>query len=201
MKNKIGIYFVVAAVIALLYSCSGKKITGEYYLQHQRELDKIELTFWELYRQQPFSLSFSDRAFRTISLEIHTDTLTYIYDFLVNDPRIKDTLTRYNLSATGVTNLIGLMQQIRCTWVNHFDYYIDQTKKSLIFISVKPVAIQSFFSATRYYIITYYSQPQLFDSEGRLLDKKRPRRLRRINGEIFHRINDTVCYAVSGQFR
>lgn len=39
-------------------------------------------------------------------------------------------------------------------------------------MSVKPVALKAPFSYKKYYILTYFSLPQLFDSEGQLLDKK-----------------------------
>jgi hypothetical protein len=68
-------------------------------------------------------------------------------------------------------------------------------------MSIKPVALKAPFSYSKYYILTYFSQPQYFDNEGRLLDKRKRRRLRKINGEIFRRINDKVCYTISGKFR
>ena len=199
-KNIIHIPFLFAIAL-LLYSCSAKKITGKYYLQHEKVLDKIEQTYRGLYKQNPFSLSFTDKVFRTVSLEFHTDTVNYIYEFLVNEPRMKDSLVKYNINDTGVTQLIDLMHSIHCTWVNNFDYYTDEQKKSLIFISVKPLPFHSFLKPSKYYILTYYSKPQSFDSEGRLLDKRKTHRLRKINGDIFYRINDRVCYTISSQYR
>ena len=198
MKSN-GLLLLVAGL--LIYSCSAENISGNYYFQYQKELDSIKHIYRSSYKQQPFSLSFTDRDFRTISLEIHTDSLTYIYDFSTTEPRLRDTLFKYHLQVNGITQLIGLMHSIRCTWVNNFDYYTDDQKKSLIFISVKPVRGHSFFNSGKYYILTYYSQRQYFDKEGRLLDKWRLRRLRKINGDIFRRINDSVCYTISGQYR
>lgn len=194
-------YMICVWVILCISACSGRNITGRFYTDHQREIDTIKNTFEELYRQKPFSLTFSDKRFRTVTVDIQTDSMTYIYDFLITDPRLTDTLNHYRLDTAGTKRLISLMQQIKCTWVNRFDYYTDGVKKSLIFISVKPVAYKPVFKARRYYIITYYAQPQLYDEKGQLLDKKRTRRLRKINGQVFHRINDTVCYTISTQFR
>ncbi len=69
-------------------------------------------------------------------------------------------------------------------------------------MSIKPVALKAPLSYHKYYVLTYYQQPQYFDEEGMLLDNKRTvRRLRKINGEVFRKINDKVCYTISGNFR
>ena len=192
---------LAVSILLLLYSCSAKKISSDYYYQHKEVLEKIEQSYTELYPKKPFTLAFTDKEFRTVSIEIITDSLSYIYDFAVHEPRLTDTLRKYHLNAEGVSNLIDLMVSIRCTWVNNFDYYVDQQKKYLVLISIKPVGLHSLFSSKKYYILTFYNKPQYFDEQGRLLDKKKRRRLRKINGEVFHRINDKVCYTISGQFR
>ena len=56
-------------------------------------------------------------------------------------------------------------------------------------------------SKRKYYTLTFYKQPQYFDAEGRLLDKKNRKKLRIVNNEIFWRINDRVCYTISNHFR
>jgi hypothetical protein len=68
-------------------------------------------------------------------------------------------------------------------------------------MSIKPVMLSIPFSNKKFYILTYFPQPQYFDSAGHLLDKRKLSRLRKINGEIFKRINDKVCYTISGDFR
>lgn len=201
MNNKYLKLLFPAAIAIFLYSCSARNISSNYYFEHEKVLEKIEQSYKELYKQKPFTIAFTDKAFRTVTIEIISDTLSYIYDFAVHEPRLSDTLRKYDLSVTGINRLIDLMQSIRCTWVNNFDYYVDEQKKSLIFISVKPVSLHPLLSYKKYYVLTFYSQPQQFDEKGRLLDKKKRRRLRKINGEIFYRINDKVCYAISGQFR
>ena len=193
------IFFVV--VVIAFFSCSPKNISTKYYYQNEKVLDKMEETYKELYRQQPFTLAFTSKRFKTVSLEIITDTLAYIYEFGVEEPRLTDTLTTYGLNAPKVTRLIQQMQSIRCAWIKNFDYYVDEAKNSLIFMSIKPVALKAPFSYKKYYILTYFNRPQYFDKDGHLLDKRHTRRLRKINGEIFTRINDKVCYTISGKFR
>jgi hypothetical protein len=119
----------------------------------------------------------------------------------MNEPRLTDTLLRFGMNAAGVTAITRQMQSIRCAWINESDYYVDGRKHSLILMSVKPVALKRPFVYAKYYVLTYFPQPQYFDSEGRLLQKRKLNELRKINGEIFRRINSKVCYTISGRFR
>jgi hypothetical protein len=119
----------------------------------------------------------------------------------MNEPRLIDTLNRYKISAIGVKEIIRQMQSIRCAWLNESDYYVDGKKYTLILMSIKPVALKRPFAYAKYYVLTYFPQPQYFDSEGRLLQKRKLNELRKINGEIFKRINNKVCYTISGRFR
>ena len=201
MLNKLSKVILFCGMVSFIISCSSKNFAVKYYYQHSTVLNRIEETYKNLYRQDPFTIAFTGRDFKTISLEIITDTLSYIYEFDVNETRLADTLVKFRLNASGVIELIHQMQSIRCTWINNFNYYVDEKKNSLTFMSIKAVGINSPFSYKKYYILTYFPQPQYFDSEGRLLDKKRLRQLRKIKGEIFKRINDKVCYTISGNFR
>jgi hypothetical protein len=188
-------------ILYLTLSCSPEIITAKYYYRHEKTLDRIEKSYKDLYRQQPFTIAFTDRKFNTLSLEIITDTLSYIYEFTASEARLTDTLLAYHFNAPKVVELIGQMQSIRCTWVNKLDYYVDENKNTLVLMSIKPVAVNSPFSYNKYYTLTYFTQPQYFDSTGQLLDKRKLRRLRKISGDVFRRINDKVCYTISGNFR
>lgn len=201
MLTKLKWTILFSVVVSLVISCSSKNISTKYYYQNEKALDRIEDTYKKLYRQQPFTIAFTDRSFNTVSVQIITDTLSYIYEFAVNESRLTDTLVAYHLNAPEIIELIQQMQSIRCTWVNKLDYYVDETKNTLIFMSIKPVALHAPFSYRKYYTLTYFPQPQYFDSTGQLLDKRRLHRLRKINGEIFNRINSKVCYTISGSFR
>lgn len=189
------------ALSGLLFSCSPKNISTRYYYENEKALDRIEESYKALYQNSPFNAGFTDRDFKTISLEIITDTLSYIYEFGINESRISDTLIAYGLNAAKINTLIREMHDIRCAWISYSDYYVDEKKQTMILMSIKPVALKSLFSYAKYYVLSYFPQPQYFDSEGRLLDKRKLRRLRKINGEVFHRINNKVCYSIAGHFR
>jgi hypothetical protein len=136
-----------------------------------------------------------------VSLELMTDTLTYIYEFGVDEQRMQDTLRKYRFDASVINLLITKMRSVNCTWVNNLDYYTDEKKQSLIYISLWPRVFNRPFVNKKYYILTYFSVPQYFDGEGNLLVRRRLKRIRKINGDTFKKINDRVCYTLSDRFR
>jgi hypothetical protein len=201
MPTKFIRFILCIAIAGSVFSCSPKNISTTYYYQNEKALDNIEESYKRLSKKQPFTVGFTARDFQTISLELITDTLSYIYEFNVSEPRLADTLTRFHLDAPKVIAMIREMQSIRSTWIKNYYYYVDERKDSMIFMSIKPVALKRPFSYAKYYVLAYFPQPQYFDSEGQLLDKRRLRTLRKINGDIFKRINSKVCYTISGNFR
>lgn len=187
-------------LLVALNSCTSLNITN-YYRRHQPTLDSIGSVYQKAYQQRHFSIEFTDRPFDHVSLELVTDTLTYIYEFTVGEPRMQDTLRKFGYDTTSINHLIKSMRSMNCTWVNNLDYYTEETKHSLIYISLWPRIFNSPFVNKKYYILTYFSQSQFFDGEGNLMVGRRLRRIRKINGETFRKINDKVCYTISAQFR
>lgn len=196
------IYTLLIVSAMLLGSCASRKtFTTNYYHENEDTLVQIEHAYRALYGIKPFSVEFTDRGFNNISLEIRTDSIKYIYTFGVNEPRLQDTLRKYGVPAAGVTDMIHKMRAIKCIWINMLDYYTNNQKNTLVFMSIRNVAVHLPFTAEKYYILTFYSQPQYYDSEGQLLVGRNLRRLRHVNDEIFRRITDKVCYTISGRFR
>jgi hypothetical protein len=185
----------------LFISCSPRNISSRYYYENEKTLDRIESNYKSLYPKGPFTIGFTDQDYQTVSIEIIRDTISYIYEFALNEPRFTDTLKAYKLDAERISNLVNEMHRIRCTWINQADYYVDEKKQSLIYMSIKPVAMQSPLRSTRYYILTYFEQPQYYDKDGNLLDKRTVRRIRKFKGDSYKRINSKVAYTVSGTFR
>jgi len=199
MKTKQFILLIVAT--ALLWSCSAKIVSKNFYQEHGAELEKIEENYKRLYSKKPFSLAFTNKSLSKVSVEMITDSLTYIYDFDVNEKRLPDTLRKYGLDSDSVLALIQSMQKVSCTWINNFDYYVNDNERRLIFISIKPVLVRYPLSPPKYYIIAYFQRPQTFDDKGRLLDGRRVNRLRKLNGQVFHKITDRVCYTIAEKYR
>jgi hypothetical protein len=183
-----------------LTSCTSLNINN-YYHKHRFTLDGMARVYTDSWHTHHFSIEFTDRSFDHVSLEFDTDTLTYIYEFAVGEPRMQDSILKYGYDTAAINNLIFNMQSMECTWINNLDYYTDTTRRSLIYISLWPKAFNLPFVNKKYYILTYFSQPQYFDAEGNLMTGRRLRRIRKINGETFKKINDKVCYTVSSEFR
>lgn len=201
MKNNLS-YLLLLVVLAVFSSCSPRDISTKYYEQNSTTLDSIARQYSKLYKQKPFFLGFTDKDFDNLQLEIITDSLTYIYDFRFQDKkRLSDSLDKYGFDHAAVIQMANEMHRIRCTWINNFDYYLDEEKKSLVYLAIKPVGLSRPFSSKKYYIITYFSQKQYYDKDGRLVNNRKQRQLQKLNGEIFKRINDQVCYTVSSTYR
>jgi hypothetical protein len=202
MAIKIRYWLLLFYSFLILLSCNqSKKILSASYYNNQEKLDSIQLTYNQLYAQTPFSLEFNDKPMNDLSIAIITDSIKYIYQFDITEKRMTDTLEKFNLNTAGVNYLITQMKYVRCTWINNLTYYEKEKMKTLTYISLRPVTPGFTFTDSRYFILTYFQQPQYFDSEGRLLAGKELRKLRQINNEIFKRINDKVCYTISKKFR
>jgi hypothetical protein len=193
-------HFLLLIILVQATSCTSLNITN-YYRKNQSALDSIEAGYRNAYLKKPFSIEFTDRPFNRLSLELVTDTLTYIYEYTVGEPRLQDTLLRYGYDTAAINNLITNMRSMECTWIDNLNYYTEDRKHSLIYISLWPRIFNSPFVNKKYYILTYFQQPQYFDNDGRLLVGRRLRRIRRINADVFRRINDKVAYTISDRFR
>ena len=198
MSNKI---ISIICCTIFFYSCAPTKNISKYYLENRQVLDKIQESYKAQYSQHPFSIEFTDKTYRNISIEIFTDALKYIYEFTAAEERMKDTLRKYHLSHEDISQLVSQMTSIHCTWINTLDYYVDGKKKNLIFMSIRPRLFTFPFTNKKYYILTYFLQPQYYDAEGRLLDRRYRRKIRKINEDVFKRITDKVAYTISSRFR
>ena len=202
MRNKTVTIFCLFGTLVMLSSCASKKMfSSKYYYENEKALTDIEQSYKKLYDQKPFSVGFTDKSFHYISLEIITNTIKYVYEFEVTEPRLQDTLRKYLLPIPGIIELVAKMQLIQCIWINKLDYYNNNQKRSLIFMSIRKAVFQLPFTTEKYYILTFYPQPQYYDSEGNLLSNRRLRKIRKIDGDTFRRINDKVAYTVSDKFR
>lgn len=199
--NKPFLHIAVLVLLGAAACTSPKVFTANYYAEHEKGLVDLEASYKKIYAQHPFSAGFTDRSFEYVSLEIITDSIKYINEFTVTDTRLQDTLRKYHFPVEEVLELILRMREIHCSWINTLDYYTNNQKRTLVFMSVKPVTVRLPFSRQKYFILTFFQQPQYYDADGNLLAGRRLRKLRKINDETFRRINEKVAYTVSGSFR
>lgn len=191
-------------LMMLLCSCATsvpQHIAKKYYTKNEVTISRIEETYKNIFVVKPIVIEFTDNDFNYVIIEIKTDSIRYIYEFNVNANNLKDTLVKFGFDSKEVLKLILDMKKIKCTWINTLDYYVEDKKLNLIFMSMRPVYFDLSLAKRKYYTLTFYKQKQYYDTEGRLLDKKNRKLLRIINNEIFWRINDRVCYTISNHFR
>ncbi|MGZ8551582.1 MAG: hypothetical protein ACXWV2_13010, partial [Chitinophagaceae bacterium] len=82
--------------LCFFLSCSNsKKFTQNYYRENETTLQSIRQRFKELYDKHPFSLELKDKKLNNIGMEIHTDSIKYIYGFRMDEPFLLDTLYKY----------------------------------------------------------------------------------------------------------
>ena len=194
--------FIILIICPLLAtSCSTKIVSTNIYQEQKENLDNIERRYEKLNPTNHFSLAFTDKKFNIVSLEMITDTLTRIYEFNVNEQRLADTLIKYNYDTAGIYYLIRKMQQSKVTWINSFDYYVNDQPQQLIILSLKPVTIRYIFSPPKYVALAYFRTAQSFDEKGRLLDNRRTKQVRKIKDQVFYKITDRICYTITDKYR
>jgi hypothetical protein len=195
-------FLIILLSTIICSSCNtGKTFSTRYYLENKDSLDGIAKQYKILNAQKQFSIEFKDKEFSNISFEILSDTFRYIYNFYLNGPALSDTLTKFHYDANAVMDLINDMRVMRCTWINNMEYYENTERKNLVFLSLRNRRKESLLQGEKYYALAFFNEPQRFDRQGRLVDKTERTRTRIINGEIFRKITERVCYAITGSFR
>lgn len=196
------IYYITGLLVAGSFiSCSySRKFTETYYKENEEVLQSISTRYKELYKKHPFSVVIKDKAFQRIGLEIITDSIKYIYSF-DNEPGLIDTLEKYKFDVLAVSTLINDMQRVHCTWITNLDYYENREEKYLVFISIRHRKLKAFLKPEKYFTLAFFDRRQNYDEKGRLLDKVDRKNIFKINGGVFRKLNDRVCYSVAGNFR
>ena len=115
-------------------------------------------------------MEFKNEVQSRISIEIHTDSIKYIYNFKLDEPFLQDTLRKYDFDIKAMNHLISDMQKTHCTWINNLDYYERREKKDLVFLSVRDKKLDAFLSSEKYFTLVFFEQKQPVDEKGRLLD-------------------------------
>ena len=195
------LFTVLITCLLLTTSCSTKIISTNYYQEKKGTVDSIESRYEKLSARKPFAIAFTDKKLNMISLEMISDSLTRIYEFNSGEPRLGDTLLKFNYDTAGIYYLIRKMQQTKVTWINSVDYYVNDQPQQLIYLSIKPVTIRYLFSPPKYIALGYFRTGQSFDEKGRLLDNRRTKQVRKIKGQVFYKITDRICYTVTDKYR
>jgi len=199
MIRHLSIVLIICSL--LITSCSTKIVSTNIYQEQKENLNKIESRYEKLNPTNHFSLAYTDKKFNIISIEMISDTLTRIYEFNINERRLADTLIKYNYDTAGIYFLIRKMRDSKVTWINSFDYYVNDQPQQLIILSIKPVTIRYIFSPPKYVALAYFRTNQSFDEKGRLLDNRRTKQVRKIKDQVFYKITDRICYTITDKYR
>ncbi len=195
MRNSL---FVLLALIGM--SCTSTHLKN-YYFEHKEVLNHIENQYKQQYNKSPFSLEYSDKNFKDISVEIVTDSIKLIYNFNRFEKKMDDSLRKYGLNEQAIDNLLDSMKKIGCIWVSKLDYYVAGKKNLLVFMSIREKRFHIPLTKHKYYILAYFEQPQYYDQNDVLLNRRQQRMARKIHGDIFRRITGKVAYTISDRFR
>jgi hypothetical protein len=197
---KKNLLYILSASIILASCSSGRELTADYYRQNEAALVSIKDRFKIIHRLHPFSFEVRDEDFSKVGIEIITDTIRYIYHFNPGENNLADTLRAYRFNVAEMLTLFADMKQMRCTWITNLDYYERRQEKYMVFLSLRHYKLGSN-RKEKYFTIAFFDQPQFFDNKGRLLDKEKSRTIMKINGQVFYKINNRVCFTLSGTFR
>ncbi|HMR92431.1 MAG TPA: hypothetical protein PKC69_08950 [Chitinophagaceae bacterium] len=200
--NKIKNSILVTATAAFFTACTySRHFTTTYYKENEAALRAVRKNFAALYRIQPFSLEIKDKAATLIGLELHTDSIKYVYEFRLDEPYFFDTLAKYKFDIRQVSELVNAMQAAHCTWVSLLDYYENYQPKNLLFISVRHKDLTALLKPEKYFTLAFFNAPQPYDEKNRLLDRTDKKANRKINDAVYRRINDSVFYALMEKYR
>lgn len=198
MKNYL-LYIIIVSMVAA--SCSSsRELTADYYRQNEATLVSIKDRFKQMHRLHPFSFEVRDKDFSEVGIEIITDSIRYIYHFQPGENNLADTLQAYRFNVAEMLTLFSDMKQMRCTWITNLDYYERGQEKFMVFLSLRHNKLGSN-RKEKYFTVAFFDQPQFFDIKGRLLNKEKSRTIMKINGQVFYKINNRVCFTLSGTFR
>lgn len=200
MKNSPIILLIIASSI-LTAACSTKIVSNNSYQKYRQSYDSIEQEYLRLYRRSPFAVAYVSKDFEEISLNLRSDTLTRVYGFNTHESRLSDSLVKYKIDTSAFLNLLEKMKRVKCTWVNNFDYYTNNLERRLVYLSIRPLTRRFLFSPPKYIVLAYFPTPQLFDKNGILLDSRRTKKIRKVNGYTFRKVTDRICYTIAENYR
>ena len=143
-----------------------------------------------LYRQQPFSVGFTDKTFTYYVMEVTTDTLRYIYNTEKSEHQLYRTIERFKYDTAILKRLALRMKEIKCLWLDKSTFYLDEKKDTITFLSFKSVSIETPFVENKYYVLLFLHHP--LDTPGLRAKVKK--------GDIV-KVDELVYFGIANRFR
>ena len=189
-------YFIHTFLFLLIsgfWSCTGAKKnrkSAEYYQQNKTAILEMKSWYDSLYRQQPFSVGFTDKTFTYYVMEITTDTLRYIYNTEKSEQNLHQTIGRFRYDTSLLKKLAIRMKEIKCLWLDKATFYLDEKKDTVTFLSFKSVSLEYPFVENKYYVLLFLHHP----IDVPLMNAKVK------NGDIV-KVDELVYFGIGNRFR
>ncbi|HJS53689.1 MAG TPA: hypothetical protein VJ765_04070, partial [Chitinophagaceae bacterium] len=156
------IHICLFLVLGGLSSCTGSKKnrkSAEYYQQNKTAILEMRNLYDSLYRQQPFSVGFTDQSFTYYAMEITTDTVRYIFNTEKSEQNLHHTILRFRYDTSLLRRLAIRMKEVKCLWLDKATFYLDEKKDTITFLSFKSVSIEYPFVENKYYVLLFFHHP------------------------------------------
>ena len=175
-----------------LSSCmvGSKRKSAAYYEKNKETISQIRTCYDQLYKQQPFSVGFTDKSFKYYVMEVTTDTLRYIFNTDQSETKLFETILRFNYDTLLLQKLAVKMKEIKCLWLDKSSFYLEEKKETVTFLSFKSALVDKPFVENKYYVLVFLNH-KLEHPELKAKVKK---------GEIY-KINDLVYFMIGNRFR
>jgi len=167
-----------------------QKKSETYYFKHETAINEILQLFKGLYKTQPLSLGFSSRSFKSIGVEINTDTVRYVIN---NDQSINLFylgLETFQYDTIALRKIYQKMYDIKALWIGRSHYYYEGRQQELTFLSFRSVMFGNPFLDRQYYALLF-------------LDEKNvdPEKEKAIAAAGFKKVKGNIYYTIADNFR
>ena len=190
--KKVYSYIYIISLAWFLFSCNASKHrkSAAYYQENKTAILELRQIYDSLYKQQPFSVGFTDKTFTYYVMEITTDSLRYIYNTEKSEQILYRTISRFKYDTSLLRRLAIRMKEIECLWLDKATYYLDEKKDTITFLSFKSVSIEYPFVENKYYVLLF-----LHNEINTPLMKAKVKK-----GEVV-KLDDLVYFTIGNRFR
>lgn len=186
------VYLVCFSVVLLLVACApkGAKKSQRFYFKNEQSIVKIFGLYADLYRTQPLSLGFNDRAFKFPAIEIKTDTQRYVLNAEQSSYIFPMAVEAFKYDTLALRQLYDSLRSLRCFWMGADKAYGKTKSYNVYFLSFGSVQGGNPFLDRKYYNLVWIDP--LFFKENPDIDLSR---------KGFTRVKDNIFYAITGHYR
>jgi hypothetical protein len=179
-------------ILMLFASCMAlkQKKSEDYYFKNEAAINEILQLFKGLNKTQPLSLGFSSRSFKSIGVEINTDTVRYVIN---NDQSLNLFylgLETFKYDTIALRKIYQKMYDIKALWIGKSHYYYEGRQQELTFLSFRSVMFGNPFLDRRYYALIF-------------LDYKNidPEKENAIAAAGYKKVKGNIYYTIADNFR